>query len=110
MDFFNTTVGLVSGALNASANRESIRAKMAALTLERDWNIGVMKQNAEDIYSRNMLSAYGSGINPNTGSTSAVITGNQRTLQDEIKFRESQYNIELGNLKAQSKQKFLGLF
>lgn len=107
---YDSVFGTIAGAMNAQANRESIRAKMAALKLERDWNIKVMKQNAADIYAKNVLSAYGSGINPNTGSTQAIINNNQGVLRDEISFREGQYGIELRNLEAQSKQRYLGLF
>lgn len=108
--FYNTAISTIAGAMNASAARESARAKIAALKLEKNWNINVMKQSAEDTYAKNVLSAFGSGISSSTGSTSAVIANNQRVLQDEIKFREAQYDIELRNLKAQSKQTYLGIF
>lgn len=103
-------LSLISGALNASAQRQAARAKMSALRLERNYNLGVMRRQKEDVYASNILESYGSGINPMTGSNLAVIQGNQAVLQDEINFQEQQYNTELKNLKAQSKQKFLGLF
>lgn len=101
---------MISGALNASAARESARAKMAALQKEKVWNLNVMRRNKADVYASNILESWGSGINPMTGSNLAVIMGNQAVLQDEINFREQQYDTELRNLEAQSKQKFLGLF
>lgn len=110
VSLFDVTIGTISGAMSTAADRESTRAKMAALKLEKNWNINVMEQNAQDVYSKNILSAFGSGISSTTGSTAAVIANNQRVLQDEIKFRVSQYDTELRNLKAKSKQKYLGLF
>lgn len=103
-------LSLVSGAMGASAARKEARAKMSALKLEKAWNLGVMRRNREDVYASNILSSYGSGINPMTGSNAAVILGNQQVLQDEINYQEKQYNTELKNLKAQSKQRFLGIF
>lgn len=103
-------MNMISGALSASAARESARAKMSALKNEKAWNLNVMRRNKADVYASNILESWGSGINPMTGSNLAVITGNQAVLQDEINFREQQYDTELRNLKAQSKQKFLGLF
>ena len=103
-------LSLISGAMSASANREAVRAKMSALTMEKNWNLGVMRRNKEDVYASNILSSYASGINPMTGSNAAVILGNQQVLQDEINFQGNQYDTELKNLKAQSKQKYLGLF
>ena len=108
--FYNTAISTIAGAMRASAARESARAKMSALNLEKKWNLGVMKQNMEDVYARSLMSAFGSGISSSTGSTCAVIANNQRVLQDEIKFRESQYDIELRNLESQSKQRYLGIF
>lgn len=103
-------LSIVSGAMGASAARKAARAKMSALKQEKAWNLGVMRRNKEDAYANNILSSYASGINPMTGSNAAVILGNQAVLQDEINFQEQQYNTELKNLKAQSKQKYLGLF
>lgn len=103
-------MNVMQGALGASAARKSARASMAALAAEKSWNLGVMRQNKIDTYASNVLSSWGSGIDPMTGSNRAVIENNQRVLQDEIDFREQQYNIQLENLRAQSKQKFLGLF
>lgn len=103
-------LNVVSGIMGASAARESARAKMSALSEEKAWNLSVMRRNKADVYASNILSSWGSGINPMTGSNAAVILGNQATLQDEINFRERQYDTELRNLEAQSKQKFLGLF
>lgn len=103
-------MNVMQGALGASAARKSARASMAALDAEKSWNLGVMRQNKIDTYARNILDSWGSGIDPMTGSNRAVIENNQRVLQDEINFREQQYDIQLENLRAQSKQKFLGLF
>ena len=106
----NFGMNMISGALSASAARESARAKMSALSNEKAWNLNVMRKNKADVYARNILESWGSGINPMTGSNLAIIMGNQAVLQDEINFREQQYDIEMKNLKAQSKQKYLGLF
>ena len=103
-------MNMIQGALSAAANRESARAKMSALKSEKMWNLGVMRQNKIDTYARNILESYGSGISSASGSNLAVIMKNQQVLQDEINFREEQYNIELKNLKAQSKQRYLGIF
>lgn len=105
---FGTSI--LSGALGASAQRESARAQMKALKLEKQWNLGVMERNKADVYASNILESYGSGIDFTTGSNRAVIEENQRVLQGEIDFQRRQYDIELKNLKAQSKQKFLGIF
>lgn len=103
-------LSVVSGAMSASAARESARAKMSALSNEKAWNLSVMRRNKADVYASNILSSWGSGINPMTGSNAAVILGNQAVLQDEINFQERQYDIEMKNLESQSKQKYLGLF
>lgn len=103
-------LSIVSGALNASAARESARANASATRLERDFNLGVMRQNKIDTYASNMLQSWGSGINPFTGSTNAVILGNQETLQKEIDFQKRQYDTQIANYEAQAKQKFLGIF
>ena len=103
-------LSMIAGAMSASAARKSARAKMSALANEKAWNLSVMRRNKEDVYASNILQSWGSGINPMTGSNLAVIMGNQAVLQDEIAFQERQYDIEMKNLKAQSKQKYLGLF
>lgn len=103
-------LSFASGVTGASAARKSARAQLAALEAEKTWNLGVMRQNKIDTYARNILSSYGSGIDPTTGSNRAVINQNQAVLEDEIKFQEQQYNAQIANLKAQSKQKFLGIF
>lgn len=104
--------GLSIGASAASVNsaRSSARAKMHALEKEAVWNINAMERQKRDIYESNKLEAYGSGINPETGSTLAIIENNQKTMQEEIDFRKYQYAMELGNLSSLSKQKYLGLF
>lgn len=103
-------MNMISGVLGASAARKSARAKMAALESEKAWNLNVMRRNKADVYASNILESWGSGINPMTGSNAAVIRENQKVLQEEIDFRGQQYDIEIANLKAQSKQKYLGLF
>ena len=110
MDYKVDMSNYQGGAMSASAARESARAKMSALGEEKAWNLGVMRRNKADAYASNILSSWGSGINPMTGSNAAVILGNQAVLQDEINFQERQYDIEMKNLEAQSKQKYLGLF
>ena len=103
-------MSFASGVTGASAARKSARAQMAALKAEKNWNLGVMEQNKIDTYARNVISSYGSGIDPTTGSNRAVINQNQQVLQDEIDFQKAQYAAQMKNLKAQSKQKFLGIF
>lgn len=100
----------ISGALDAAAKRESARAEMAALTQSWQFNKGVLQQNKIDTYASNILQSWGSGINYATGSTAAVIQNNQRVLQNAIDFQESQYQTQMANLRAQSKQRFLGIF
>lgn len=107
---FGLGMSLISGAMSAAAARESARAKMSALREESAWNLGVMRRNKTDVYARDVLESWGAGINPNTGSNLAVITGNQAVMQDEINFQQRQYAIEMKNLEAQSKQKYLGIF
>ena len=103
-------MAFASGVSGASASRKSARAQMAALKAEKAWNLGVMERNKTDVFNRQQLSSYGSGIDPTTGSNAAVMAANQKILQDEIDFQTSQYNAQLKNLRAQSKQKFLGIF
>ena len=102
-------LSIVSGALNASANRQKARAEMSALRQSWQHNLGVMRQNKIDTYASNIMSAYASGVR-NTGSTAAVILGNQNVLENEIQFQEQQYQTQMKNLRAQSKQKYLGIF
>lgn len=101
---------VMGGVSNASAQRKQARAQMAALQQEKTWNLGVMQRNKEDVYAANLLSSWGSGIDPTTGSTAGVIASNQQVLQDEIDFQRSQYDIQIANAKAASKQKYLGIF
>ena len=101
---------VAGGISGASAQRKQARAQMKALQQERAWNLGVMQRNKEDVYAANLLSSWGSGIDPTTGSTAGVIASNQQILQDEIAFQRSQYDIQIANAKAASKQKYLGIF
>lgn len=101
---------LIGGAMDASAARKSARAAMSALKSEKAWNLGVMRQNIEDTFERSLLDAWGSGIDPSSGSMAALLYSNENTLRNEMNFREEQYDIQLKNLNAQSKQKFLGIF
>lgn len=103
-------LNVASGIFGASASRKAARAKMAALEAEKTWNIGVMRRNKTDVYASNILQSWGSGINYTTGSTATVIANNQKVLEEEIKFQEQQYDTQIANLRAQSKQKFLGVF
>lgn len=103
-------LNMAQGGASVRAARKSARANMAALENEANWNLNVMNKQKQDIYAKNILEAYGSGINPESGSTRAIIEGNQKMIQEEIDFRKTQYAIELGNLTAQSKQKYLGIF
>lgn len=101
---------VAGGISGASAQRKQARAQVKALQQEKAWNLGVMQRNKEDVYAANLLSSWGSGIDPTTGSTAAVIASNQQVLQDEIDFQRRQYDIQIANAKAASKQKYLGLF
>lgn len=101
---------VAGGISGASAQRKSARAQMRALQQEKAWNLGVMQRNKEDVYAANLLSSWGSGIDPTTGSTAGVIASNQQVLQDEIDFQRKQYDIQIANAKAASKQKYLGIF
>lgn len=103
-------MNVIQGAFGASASRKAARAQMAALEAEKTWNIGAMRRNKADVYASNVLQSWGSGINYATGSTAAVIANNQQVLEDEIKFQEQQYDIQIANLRAQSKKKYLGVF
>lgn len=106
----NLGMNIISGALNASAVRQQAQAQASATREERDYNLGVMRQNKIDTYASNILQSWGSGIDPFTGSTNAVIQSNQNVLQSEINFQESQYNRQIANYEAQGKYKFLGIF
>lgn len=101
---------LIGGALSASAARESARAAMSALKNEKAWNLSVMRQNIVDTRERSVLDSWSSGIDPTTGTMAALIGSNENVLRNEMNFREEQYDIQLKNLKAQSKQKYLGIF
>jgi K+-transporting ATPase c subunit len=101
---------VAGGISGASAQRKSARAQMKALQQEKAWNLGVMQRNKEDVYAANLLSSWGSGIDPTTGSTAGIIASNQQVLQDEIDFQRKQYDIQIANAKAASKQKYLGIF
>lgn len=103
-------LGVAGGISGASAQRKQARAEMRALQREKAWNLGVMERNKEDVYARSLMSSWGSGIDPTAGSTAGVIASNQQVLQDEIDFQRRQYDIQIANAKAASKQKYLGLF
>lgn len=99
-----------SNVASYKARRESAKAQMAALEKEKNWNLGVMEKNIMDIQDRSMLSSWGAGINPMTGSTAGIIAENEATLRGELAFRSQQYDTQIGNLEAQSKTKYLGIF
>lgn len=101
---------VAGGISGASAQRKQARAQMKALQQEKAWNLGVMQRNKEDVYAANILSSWGSGIDPTTGSTAGIIASNQQVLQDEIAFQSNQYDIQIANAMAASKQKYLGIF
>lgn len=103
-------MGFASGVTATAAKRASAKASMAALEEEKNWNLGVMERNIMDIQDRSMLSSWGAGINPMTGSTAEIIAENEATLRKELGFRASQYDKQIGALEAQSKQKYLGIF
>lgn len=103
-------MNVASGIFGAKSNRAQARAQMAALENEKAWNLRVMGQNKRDVYASNILESWGAGIDPTTGSTKAIISRNQAIIQSEIDFRRRQYDIEIANLAAQSRQKFLGIF
>lgn len=98
------------GISSASATRKAARAQMAALEAEKTWNINAMRRNKIDVYASNILQSWGAGIKSSTGSTAAIIAENQRVMEDEIQFQAQQYDIEIANLRAQSKKKYLGIF
>lgn len=106
----NLGMNMIQGALAASANRQKARAEMSALTQSWMHNKRVMEQNMLDTYASQMLQSWGAGIKGTTGSTGAIISQNQNILREDIAFQEQQYNTQMKNLKAQSKQKYLGLF
>lgn len=101
---------LMSGWASAEANRKSAKAARSALESEKAWNLSVMRQNIEDVFDRSIMDAWGSGIDPSRGSMAGLIYNNENVLRNEMNFREDQYNIQIKNLKAQEKQKYLGLF
>lgn len=106
----SAVTGVASGIFSASANRQAARANMKAIKSESAWNIGVMKRNKEDVLQQNFLQSYASGIDYSTGSTAEVIENNQEVLQREIDFQKEQYDIAYKTAKAQSKQRYLGIF
>lgn len=101
---------VIQGGLGAAAARESARAAMSALKNEKTWNLGVMRQNIIDTRERSYLESWSSGIDSSSGTMAALIGSNENVLRNEMNFREEQYDIQLKNLKAQSKQKYLGIF
>lgn len=103
-------LGIIGGAMSASSARKSARAAMSALQSEKAWNLGVMRQNIIDTRERSVLDSWSSGIDSSSGTMAALINSNENVLRNEMNFREEQYNIALKNLRAQSKQKYLGIF
>ena len=101
---------IAGGISGASAARKSARAEISALESEKKWNLDVMRQNIEDVRETSLLQSWGAGINPLTGSTAAVIENNENVMRKELAFREGQYNKQIANLRAMSKQRYLGLF
>lgn len=106
----NLGMSVISGAMQASANREKARAQMSALASSWRWNKRVLQQNKLDAYASNLLESWGAGIKGTTGSTAAVIANNQAVLQSNIDYQQEQYDTQMKNLKAQSKEKYLGIF
>lgn len=110
-NIFSVGMSLVGGIMNASAQGQEARAQMRALQQEKTYNLGVLRQQKEDTYWNDMMSMWKSGLSTSGGtSATAVVASNQATLQRNIDFQERQYNIQIGNAKAASKRRFMGVF
>lgn len=59
-----------------------------------DWK----KENAE-----NLISFFGKGINPMTGSAAGLLTSNRKIVESNIKDMEDAYNAQIYNLQQQSR-------
>lgn len=104
-------LGFASNIFGASANRKAARATVAALQAEKKYNIGLLRQQKQDKYWTDLMSAWASGTKANLGSSVAgAIASNQQVLADNIAFQEQQYNAQISMAQQQAKQRFLGIF
>lgn len=111
MGIISAGAGLLSGALEVSANRKQARATLAALQAEKRYNIGLLKQQKKDKYWADLMSAWASGTTAGIGtSTYGATMSNQSVLESEIQFQEQQYNTQIAAAEQASKQRFLGIF
>lgn len=111
MNIIATGASLLSGAMSASANRAAARAQAAALKREKRYNIGLMEFEKRERGWIDMMSAWASGATTGIGtSTYGAMMSNQDVLQKEIDFQSEMYDLQIGQAKRQSKQRFLGIF
>lgn len=104
-------LNFASGISSASANRKQARATLAALQAEKQYNIGLLKQQKKDKYWADLMSAWASGTTTGIGtSTYGATMSNQSVLESEIQFQEQQYNTQIAAAEQASKQRFLGIF
>lgn len=104
-------MNFASNIFGASANRKAARATVAALLQEKNYNIGLLRQQKKDKYWADIMSSWASGTTTGMGtSTAAAIASNQKVLEEEIAFQEQQYNTQISMAQQQSKQRFMGIF
>lgn len=107
----STGASLLSGIFNAQAQRQEARATVNALKKEKDFNLGVLRQQKIDQYWSDAMSLWRSGMSTGTGTSAAAVIGsNQRVLERNIDFQASQYDTQIANAKAAAGRRFLGIF
>lgn len=108
---FNAGMGLLSGIFSARADRENARATASALREEKNYNIGVLNQQAVDQMWSDTMSLWRRGLSTGAGtSADAVIKNNQKVLRDNINFQSRMYDVKIANADAAAERRFLGIF
>lgn len=111
LGIISTGASLLSSVFSAQAQREEARATVSALKKEKEFNLGVLRQQKEDQYWADVMSQWRSGQSLSAGTSAMAVTeNNQGVLQRNIDFQVSQYNTQIGNAQAAAKRRFLGIF
>jgi len=102
---------LLGGVFGASAARREARATAAALREEKEFNLGVLREQKIDQYWADQMNMWRRGMAIGVGTSArGVVESNQAVLGRNIEFQESQYNRKIANANAAAGRRFMGIF
>lgn len=92
-----------SGLISAFSQRRQNRETIANLRYELQRNKAKMIYDWRKENAQNLLSFWGSGVNPMSGSAAGVLTSNKNIVNSNIADMERAVQQEISNLKKQSR-------